>query len=245
MAFHLPDLQSLRPWRARGLEELSKRVGDITQEIEARLGRQERVRVLEVGFGFGTVLMELLKKYPGRLELHGINRRRAHGNWEAVRQNALSLGLFGADELDRLKPPDLHYCDVSEGVPFEEGTVDLVYSQVAVIYFDDKIRFLEELNRVLAPGGVARIDLWIERKDFPSEYGASLEIWDEGRKVPFWDYIKPFASLAARPGKKRSYLELRKAGALDFGLDLAHVINMNDLCREWWGRKSIYRVRRG
>jgi hypothetical protein len=71
-----------------------------------------------------------------------------------------------------------------------------------------------------------------------------LEIWDEGRKISFWDYIKRFENLNARPAKRGEYLELRKDVALDLNLELVSMIDLNDLCSQWWGKKSVYRIRR-
>ena len=47
------------PHRGRGVHELDRRVGGVDAEIEARLARQDVVRVLELGCGYGTALLEL------------------------------------------------------------------------------------------------------------------------------------------------------------------------------------------
>ena len=56
------------PFRARGHAELVDRIGGIFAEIDARLAGRESVRVLELGCGYGTVLLELGQRYGPRVE---------------------------------------------------------------------------------------------------------------------------------------------------------------------------------
>ena len=60
------------PFRARGHADLVLAIGGVFADIDERLGRREVVRVLELGCGYGTVLLELARRYGPRVELHGI-----------------------------------------------------------------------------------------------------------------------------------------------------------------------------
>lgn len=238
------QLASLAPFRGRGLGKLQERVGDIVPLIEARLARRTPVRLLEVGAGFGRVLVELRQRYGTRVELHAINKRKSHGDWPDMQRNALNQGLATAAELGDMVPPELHFVNVGDGLPFPDGRFDLVYSQVSFPYYENKAGFLEDVNRVLDSDGIARIDVRIRNERIPGPYSESFEIWDGGRRVSFWDHIRPIRGLRRRKTLKGWYLEMTKSHTLNLGLDLRHVVPLNEICADWWGNKSVYAVAR-
>ena len=236
------QFRKLHPFRARGLQELSLRVGDITADIDRLLKEKRKVRILEIGFGFGTALVELSKKYGDRVELHGINKTPKHGDRAVVQKNALSTKLLTRKQLATLEMPMLHFKDVSEGLPFPNDHFDLVYSQVAFPYFDDKLRVIEEINRVLTKEGVARIDLLMSPKNSPPRYRENIELWDKGVRIPFWAFAKRWKSIKKKRASKRPYLHMTKARNLRFGAELVYSINFQRIHDSWWGRKSIYKI---
>lgn len=238
------ELAALAPHRGRGLDELRQRIGDIIPVIEAKLARRSPVRVLEVGAGFGAVLVELRQRYGNRIDLHAINKRASHGDWSVMRRNALNQGLATATELAAMVPPELHFVNVGDGLPFPDGRFDLVYSQVSFLYYGDKARYLEEVNRVLDADGLARIDVRLRNPFIPSPYAELFEIWDGSSRVSFWHHIRPIRGLRRRKSARRSYLEMTKSPALDLGLELRHVVPLHEICDEWWGTKSVYAISR-
>src|SRR4051794_7631998 len=81
------------PFRGRGHAELVQRVGGVYGDIDERLGRGGTVRVLELGCGYGTALLDLWHRYGGRIELHGINRLPGDGDAATLLKNAVERGL--------------------------------------------------------------------------------------------------------------------------------------------------------
>lgn len=239
------NLDGLRQHRGRGVGHLRKRVGDLREVIRPTLRDHGRARVLEVGCGFGVVLAQLRAAYGERVELHGINKHESHGSWETAVRSAAEQGLVRPEELASAAPATFHYANVNAGLPLPSDYFHLAYSQVSFFYYDKKAFVLEELNRVLAPGGVALVDVMIERDELPPEYSCCFEIWKRGVRVSFWDYIARFENMERREGSARPYLYMKKVERLDLGLKLAHAIRLNDICKDWWGTKSVYRVRCG
>ena len=228
------------PFRARGHAELVDRVGGIFIEIDARLETRERVRVLELGCGYGTVLLEIGQRYGSRVEAHGINREPRDGNVDILRRNGLERGLIAPEDAVTHPLPTIAYVDVAEGLPYADEAFDVVFSQVAWRYFGNKIHVLREASRVLRSDGIAKIDAEELRPDLPPEYQRLVEIWDEGRLVTFHDYAARFgmAFVASAEGE---YLRFGKTPR--FGEDLERVfqIDVAELDRRWNGVKCVYR----
>ena len=134
--------------RARGLRDLEATVGGVCGEIDARLPQRDVVRVLELGCGYGTALLELRARYGSRVELHGMNRRHDDGNVDVLLRNARERQVFGARAPEASDLPALAYGDVADGLPFPDESCDLVYSQVAWRYVGHKIGGLRDVRRV-------------------------------------------------------------------------------------------------
>ena len=250
--------------RNRGLADLGRRVDDVRPEIERRLrsGRTP-VRVLEIGMGLGTALMELRRLYGDRVELHGVNRARTDGDWPMVCDSAIANGVMTWAETQAATPLAFLYGDVSRGLDLPDAYFDLVFSQAAFFWFTDKARVIEEVDRVLLPDGVARLDLRIRRGGLPPERATSLVVRGPRGDIPFWQYVRRFPALrecrvprrrivalwrrlrGVRPPHitKQPYLEVHKTpGGLSLGLKLAEVVDLHTLNEQWWGCQSIYRA---
>ena len=226
--------------RGRGIRDLEQRVGAVTAEIDARLARQHVVRVLELGCGYGTALVELRARYGRCVELCGINRAPGDGNPAILLRNATERGL--ADSVPHDVPwPAIAYGDVAAGLPYPDASFDLVVSQVAWLYFGNKISVLREVMRVLRDDGLAQIDADEERREMPPEYRRLVEIWDGGRLLPFGDYLRRFGIGFAK-APDGTYLHFGKVAR--FGDDLARVceIDTSLLHAHWDGIKCVYRL---
>jgi SAM-dependent methyltransferase len=228
------------PFRARGHAELVDRVGGVFADIDDRLRRREGVRVLELGCGYGTVLLELGQRYGRRVEVHGINREQNDGDADIFLRNGIERGLIAPGTRLAHPLPAITYVDVGDGLPFEDGTFDIVYSQVAWRYFPNKVAVLREVSRVLREDGLAKIDAEELRPNLPPEYQRLVEIWYDGRLVPFGEYMQPFG-MAFAPSKEGEYLRFGKSPR--FGEDLEQVfqLDVSRLRAPWDGVKCVYR----
>lgn len=230
-----------RAFRARGLQELDRLVGGVTAEIDRLLVEREPVRILELGCGYGTALLELGERYGARVELHGLNRAREDGDVDILMRNAAERGLVASHGPSAGRFPALHYGDVARGLPFPDGAFDLVYSQVAWLYFGNKVAVIQEVVRVLADDGVAKIDADELRPGLPAEYRRLVEIWEAGRLVPFGEYARRFG-MALTPAPEGEYLRFGKCPGFGADLELVAQIDLSELCSHWDGVKCVYRA---
>ncbi|MCX7020108.1 MAG: class I SAM-dependent methyltransferase [bacterium] len=251
--------------RIRGLAELTRAIGDITTEIAARVNSStgNPVRVLELGCGFGVVLLQLMRRFGDKVELHGVNYSAAGGDENMMRETARELKIFSDEEMEDSQMPCLRFFDACAAWPYPESYFDMIISQSSFIWFPDKIAALELINRVLKHDGVARIDMGIERGSLPPEYRTSILIWDRGRLIPFWEYIAHFPNLRmkrpdqSRPanwfikltrGKnthpsKQAFLEMRHKDNFDMNLELVTRIDLREIHEKWGGFQSVYRLK--
>jgi SAM-dependent methyltransferase len=228
--------------RGRGLNDLERTVGGVTADIDARLERQSVVRVLELGCGYGTALLELRARYGRRVELHGMNRQHGDGNPEILLRNARERGLDAEDPAGAVELPRIAYGDAARGLPFADASFDIVYSQVAWLYFGSKLKVINDVMRILRADGVARIDADEIRAALPAEYGRLVEIWDDGVLVSLADYMRRYG-FGFVPAPEGEYLFFGKA--IGFGDDLEPVfeIDVSSLHPHWDGVKCVYRRR--
>jgi SAM-dependent methyltransferase len=225
--------------RGRGLRDLERRVGGVCAEIDRRLAQQDVVRILELGCGYGTALLELRARYGARVDLHGLNRAPGDGDRAMMQHNAAQRALPLDDASAQRALPTLSYADAASGLPFAGDTFDLVVSQVAWLYFGDKVRVLREVIRVLEPGGIAKIDADEVDPRLPPEYARLVEIWQDGGLVPFGDYLRRFGGALA-PAPEGEYLHIGKRAAFGDDLTLLHEIDTSRLHPHWDGVKCVY-----
>jgi SAM-dependent methyltransferase len=108
--------------------------------IAALLASHAPVRVIDLGCGTGRWLAAQLAAFaPPGLRIFGIDPS------EAMLGEARAKGLGGL-VLGR-----------AEGLPLRDGTVDLVSASFCFHHFEDKEQALDEIARVLAPGGQLRL----------------------------------------------------------------------------------------
>ena len=228
------------PFRARGHAELLLSIGGVFTDIDERLERRDVVRVLELGCGYGTVLLEIARRYGPRVELHGVNRQLEDGDADIMRRNGIERGLIKPEAVAADALPAIVYVDIAEGLPFADNGFDIVYSQVAWLYFSNKVRVLREVSRVLREDGLAKIDADELRPGLPREYQRLVEIWEDGRLVPFRDYARRFG-IAFAPVSEGEYLRFGKAPGFGDDLQLLLQIDVSEIHHHWDGVKCVYR----
>ena len=228
------------PFRARGHAELVLSIGGVFADIDERLERRDVVRVLELGCGYGTVLLEIARRYGPRVELHGVNRQLEDGDADIMRRNGIERGLIKPEPVAADALPAIVYVDIAEGLPFADNGFDIVYSQVAWLYFGNKVAVLREVSRVLRDDGLAKIDADELRPGLPPEYQRLVEIWEDGRLVPFGDYARRFG-IALVPAQEGEYLRFGKSPRFGENLELVVEVDLGALHEHWDGIKCVYR----
>ena len=131
--------------------------------------------VLDLGSGYGGPARFLASKF--RCQVTGLNVSTVEIE-EAARQTE-AHGLQALVSFD--------YGDFHE-LPYSASSFDIVWSQDSLMYGADKRRILEEVSRVLKPGGVldftdilARRDLAPEDRNRLYERVQTPEMWDTER----------------------------------------------------------------
>ncbi len=241
----------------RGIDELPRRLGDFIELVERRINEKGKVRIFEAGCGYGSAMMGFVKRFGNDVDMWGLNYSPHYGDRKLMIKDAIEKRLFTEEEIRRLgNLPQFKFGDASRELPFESDTFDFIYSIHALHYFDDKIGFLEECNRILARDGVGRfnsafgiVGVHYPRKQTPPKYPEFWEIWDNGEEVKIWDYCARVQGVrfVGKPNRYKErgdyhpeYLEIRKQPKLDFGLRLIASIDFNFLWEGWTGVKSVY-----
>jgi ubiquinone/menaquinone biosynthesis C-methylase UbiE len=149
----------------------------------AEFDRWRGRRVLEVGVGLGTDFVRFVR---GGAQATGIDLTEAAAALVRTR-----LELEGLDA-------DVRAADAEE-LPFPDGSFDLVYSWGVLHHTPNTRKALDEVRRVLAPGGEARIMLYSRRSWF------ALGVWGKTallRGRPWRSFTDVLAAHVESPGTK-------------------------------------------
>lgn len=85
---------------------------------------------------------------------------RTHPDWVNIDSSLrLRLGMLPLIRRWVPSPPDIRIHDLRHGIPFGDGTVDIVYASHVLEHLTRNVgrEFLREIYRVLKPGGIVRI----------------------------------------------------------------------------------------
>jgi len=163
--------------RSRGLDraEISYCKEDILAFIGDLLNKKNKVRVLEIGFGEGRLLLELKKIFSSRnIELYGLNKQKEGRMYSRadLMKNAKKFKISVA----RNNLPKLFFYDADSGLKFKNNFFDLVISQTTFIYIKNKARLIEEIYRVLKKNGHAYLQIdstyriFLKSRKYPGVY---------------------------------------------------------------------------
>ena len=129
----------------------------LEDELRRLLARTGPVSVLEVGCGEGRALMELAWAFRNEdVHLHGHNTSCGDPLEESadLQRTASEYSIGAEPERTSMHLPELHFGN-PERLDLPDDSIDLVYVPSIVRYLPRKALLLEEIARVLSPGGVA------------------------------------------------------------------------------------------
>ena len=191
------------------------RFDKMLQELLNHIGSRRQGKLLEIGCGYGAMLIYGIQKYD--LDVWGIEPARKDGGRCETAQRLMHL--------NNLSPRIL--CGFGERLPFSDQTFDVVYSFQVLEHVQNPFQVLQEAWRVLKPGGM----LYINAPNYNTFF--------EGHYHVFWipGLTKPLAKVYLRilgknpqlvdelnfltPHLLRGWLEAISGQKLshDFGLD--------------------------
>ena len=145
--------------------------------------------------------------------------------------------------------PKLYILDAGKKLPFASDSLDFIYSVASIQYIHDKALFLEEMNRILKKKGIAKLQASFKKKDsYPIELRNLLEIWEDGKRIEFEDYIlkiRRFKNIQFKKTRKNimGYMLMKKDKNFKMDLEYIASFDLHRLGKELWGTKVIYKVK--
>lgn len=103
-------------------------------------GLNEKTRILDIGAGYGGAMRSVIRKFGCSATCLNISETQNDYN----RAKNRSAGL--AEQIDVVH-------GVFEDIPAEDASFDVVWSQDAILHSDQRAKVLDEVWRVLKPGG--------------------------------------------------------------------------------------------
>jgi ubiquinone/menaquinone biosynthesis C-methylase UbiE len=132
--------------------------GQFVEPMLDAVGAGDGDRVLDIGAGTGVVARAAL------------NRVGTRGSVVAVDPNEGMLAVA-----KRLAPTVDIRRGVAEQLPVDQGEIDCVTCQFALMFFSDRRRAVGEMRRVLRPGGRLAVATWASVEESPG-YAAMVEL---------------------------------------------------------------------
>lgn len=211
-------------------------VGSLEDHVARLVEHQPgRVEVLEVGFGYGRALLELSWRFrDADVGFHGVDLNRYVVGDDQLREIAETYQLIPSAELTAATLPSLHYYDATQ-LQFPDESLDFVYSAVTIRFMRDKALFVEEVARVLRPGGSAVLHISEGHWDYPhgpasddrllTPFTNRFVLRHGDELIPLGAYLRcfdggPFAFRLTPETRCILVLEKRAPGTLALGLRL-------------------------
>lgn len=129
-------------------------VGRVADAAEIAAGD----RALDVACGTGVLAREIAERVGPRGRVVGLDANP------------------GMLEVAKRRAPDIEWRQgFAESLPFEPASFEVVASQFALMFFEDRVGALREMDRVLAPGGRLVVAVWASLEESPG-YARLAEI---------------------------------------------------------------------
>jgi len=149
----------------RSLSETNHKILKDSQIIEttlsARLTQGSAAKVLEVDFGRARALLELAWRFRNeRVTFYGVDKKQEPPveKREDLPSIARQYAIASEAELAGFACPEIFFYDATR-LRFDDDSLDLIYSVKTMRFIEDKAAFLEEICRVLKPGGIAVLQI--------------------------------------------------------------------------------------
>lgn len=250
--------------RSRSLAEIShKLVRDsdvIGETLSGLLAPGKTLNVLEVGFGHGRPLLELAWRFRHEaVNFFGVDKRQKPPveKSEDLREVARLYEIVPEAELPRLRLPEVFFYDATQ-LHFADESLDLIYAVIVVRFIERKAEFLEEVARVLRPGGVALLHLGESDWDYAhgrigderllTPHAARIVLTHEKELVPLPAYLKYFEGGAFRfrfIGRPRCVLRVKKLRSARLDLQLRFLPELSLAMHELPFRHGLGNARGG
>jgi SAM-dependent methyltransferase len=248
--------------------KLFKGSSSLQAAIHRLLERHRPVSVLEVGCGAGRALMELaLEFHREPVTFHAINKEpgKPLASNEDLRRVARDYGVAWEGDGAEWPLPQLYFYDATT-LQFPDDSIDLIYLSTVARFMARKAEFVEEVCRVLRPGGTAIVQLSRSGWDYPhapardglllTAHPSRFVLTYGDELVPLQTYLRSFGEkgfdfdFVGAPGCVIQITK-RRAGKLALGLeyDDERSVPMNrlpygqdDVREVRGGFRSVYRI---
>jgi len=199
---------------ARSLAEVNHKILKNSSILETTLSglaaQGKPLSVLEIGFGQGRALMELAWRFRNApAAFHGVAKTASPPveKREDLRGIARLYEIVPQEDLAGFVLPEIFFYDATR-LQFDEASLDLVYSAVTIRFIERKAEFLEEVCRVLKPGGVALLHMGEHNWNYPysricddtilTPYTNRFILKKDDELIPLPIYLKLFENDAFR-----------------------------------------------
>jgi SAM-dependent methyltransferase len=230
-------------FRGRGLNEFKKKVEDPFPYIEKF--NDIPIKVLEIGCGFGQLLIDLVYKSKKDLFLYGVNRNTT----DVDLQRAIKIAKFkkSVPENYSLNLENIHFLsfDAGKGLPFPDQSFDLIVSQVCIAYIPEKLFLIKEIKRLLTSEGTALLQVEFENfsdKGVLDENFTTLEIEDEKGAINLETYFNKYPGFFYVRRSTGSTLKIQGGGTIEFNAEFVSSYEFQD--NDQHGIKSIYKIKK-
>lgn len=228
-------------FRGRGLNDFKRKVEDPFPYIEKI--NNTPIKILEIGCGFGQLLIDLAYVSKKDLSLYGVSKISNDVDLE----RALRIAKFKKTipENCTLNLENIHFLsfDAGKGLPFPDQSFDLVLSQVCIAYIPEKLFLIKEINRLLTSDGIGLLQVEFENfsdKGVLDKNLATLEIEDEKGTIDLETYFNKYPGLFYTRRKTGSTLKIQAVGVIEFNVEFISSNEFKD--NEQHGVKSIYKI---
>lgn len=116
-----------------------------TEKIIEYVKSNDKKRILDIGCGMGTTLIQLLNEFPAGTSFIGIDF--SEKMIERAREKSSTLP-------EELRKKIGFFVSDSQALPYMDKQFDLIYSECVFNLIPDREKAMKEVSRLLAPGGI-------------------------------------------------------------------------------------------